>query len=261
MIDMKPSTSPEKQNAPLTRRSQGIDVMHVQPQPGQLYHLSGPGRAGKSMRCVAEHWVSHALTEGNVVHWVDGACRIDPGRFIPVLEALGADVESCLARLYLSRGFTLHQLDRQIERLSDEIAITRSPMVVVDGVLAMHGDDAISSLESRLLLRRHIDVLHRLAHRWNVAVVVITGTVRSPHTDARRVAYIQRHAQNHLEGAWRGQRRNKRLHLHHQRSGLRGQWLPFFNDPQTRFRLPMRHVNLPEHALTMRVLSLHHPER
>ena len=94
MIDMKPSTSPKKQNASLTRRLQGIDIMHVQPQPGQLYHLSGPGRAGKSMRCVAEHWVSHALTEGNVVHWVDGACRIDPGRFIPVLEALGADVES-----------------------------------------------------------------------------------------------------------------------------------------------------------------------
>ena len=235
--------------------------MHVQSQPGQLYHLSGPGRAGKSMRCVAEHWVSHALAGGELVHWVDGACRIDPARFIPVLEALGSEVEPCLARLYLSRGFTLHQLDRQLERLTDEIAITRSSMVVVDGVLAMHGDDAISPLESRLLLRRHIGFLRQLAHRWNVAVVLITGTVRSPHTDSRRFAYVQRHAHNHLEGAWRGQRRNKRLHLHHQRSGLHGQWLPFFNDPQTRFLLPTQRLNPQENASAVGVLSLHHPEQ
>ena len=261
MIHMKPSPTPLKRNASLTQRSQGIDPMHVQPQPGQLYHLSGPGRAGKSMRCVAEHWVSHALAGGELVHWVDGACRIDPARFIPVLEALGTNVESCLARLYLSRGFTLHQLDRQLERLADEIAITRSSMVVVDGVLAMHGDDAISSLESRLLLRRHIGFLRQLAHRWNVAVVVITGTARSPHTDPRCFAYIQRHAQNHLEGAWRGQRRNKRLHLHHRRSGLHGQWLPFFNDPQMRFLLPTQRLNPQEHGSTVGVLALRHPER
>ena len=47
--------------------------------------------------------------------------RIDPERFILLLEFLEADVEACLARLYLSRGFTLHQLDRQLERLPDEL--------------------------------------------------------------------------------------------------------------------------------------------
>ena len=156
------------------------------------------------------------------MHWVDGACRIDPSRFIPGLEALGADVEACLARLYLSRGFTLHQLDQQIERLPHELAITRAPMVVVDGILAMHGDDAVSRLESRTLFRRHVRILRQLAQRQHVAVLTITGVVDSPYSDPRLLHHLHRHAQNHLEGTWNGARRRRRLYLRH--TPLRTSW-------------------------------------
>lgn len=261
MIDMKRDLGTTVgRNTGLVRRTQGIDPSQIQPQAGQLYHLSGPGRSGKSMRCIAEHWVAHALAQGQTVHWVDGACRIDPARFIPLLEAMEAKVEPCLSRLYLSRGFTLHQLDRQLERLPDELAITRSPMVVVDGLLAMHGDDAISSLESRTLLRRHVKILQNLAHQHHAAVVAITGLDHGPSESARHVKHVRRHSQNHLEGAWRGRRRQRLLHVVHRRSGLQGAWQPFHRDPQTAFLLPKRRLNRQEVASSVGVLALHHTE-
>jgi|GEM_PF-446023 len=258
MIDMKPERNPPQENA-LTRRLQNsIDIMHVQPVQGQFYHLSGPGRGGKGMRRIAEHWVAHALASGQVVHWIDGACRIDPARFIPLLELMGADVESCLSCLYLSRGFTLHQLDKQLQRIPDELAITRSPMVVVDGLLSMHGDDAISPLESRTLLRRHVQMLRELAHVHQTAVVAITATAHSPCTNPRLVKYVKRHAQNHLEGQWRGRRRARTLHLRHRRTGIRGLWQPSHDRSQMRFRLSLRGVNRLKHATKLSVLPLHH---
>ena len=257
MIDMKEQPT-LRSDASLIQRRREIDSKALQPVRGQLYQLAGPGREGKSMRCVAEHWVTHALAQGEVVHWVDGACRIDPARFIPGLEALGADVEACLKRLYLSRGFTLHQLDRQIERLPHELAITRAPLVVIDGLLAMHGDDAVSRLESRTLLRRHVRMLRNLAEQQHAAVVAITGTVHSPHTDARLLQHLHRHAQNHLEGRWVGGRRRRRLHLHHRRSGIQGLWRPFEDASQTRFRLTLRRFNPRSENPSIGVLALHH---
>ena len=263
MIDMADNhnTASKREPLALVRRTQGIDPTKIEPQAGQLYHLSGPGRSGKSMRCVAEHWVASALSRGQTVHWVDGACRIDPARFIPLLEAMGAEVEPCLARLYLSRGFTLHQLDRQLERLPEELAITRSPMVVVDGLLAMHGDDAVSSLESRTLLRRHVSILRNLAHRNHAAIIAITGLDHGPFDNAQHVRYLRRHSQNHLEGMWRGRRRQRMLHVLHHRTGIQGAWRPFRQDPQTAFLLPQRRLNPQEVASSVGVLALHHTER
>jgi hypothetical protein len=131
-------------------------------------------------------------------------------------------------------------------------------MVVVDGLLAMHNDDAISPLESRLLLRRHMHILRDLVHRRQTAVVAITGRVDDPHTNTRHVQYIQRHAQNHLEGRWQGRRRSRRLHLKHRRTGISGQWSPFHTDPQTRFQFPPPQVTLQKHLSSMDVLPLHH---
>ncbi len=260
MIRMQHQRAPIKVDTSVLERRRGIDTSALQPVHGQLYQLSGPGRAGKRIRCVAEHWVVHALARGEVVHWVDGACRIDPSRFIPGLEALGADVEASLARLYLSRGFTLHQLDRQIERLPHELAITRAPMVVVDGILAMHSDDAISRLESRTLFRRHVRILQQLAERQHVAVIAITGIVDSPHSDTRLLQHLHRHAQNHLEGTWIGTRRRRRLHLRHRRSGLHGYWQPYENISQTCFRIRERRFTRGRKSSSVGILSLQHQD-
>lgn len=240
MIHMT-NPSRAKTRAPLLRQQHGtVDMDHLKPHPGMLYHLTGPGRGGKSMRPVAEHWVAEALACGETVHWVDGACRIDPARLLPVLAAAGADTEACLARLYLSRGFTLHQLDRQLHRLSSELDITRSPLLVVDGLVTMHEDDGIKRLESRTLLRRHLAVLSRLAARHRTAVVIITEAHgRSVH-QRRLLQQIHRRAHQHLIGHWRGSRRKRTLFLHHPRSGLRGRWKVNNDTSQTHFVLTPR---------------------
>lgn len=220
-----------------------MDLMQVRPQQGQLYHLAGPGHAGRSMRPVAEHWVAQALAAGRVVHWVDGACRIDPSRVIPLLATLQTDIEACLSRLYLSRGFTLHQLDRQLERLSQEFSITRSPLLIVDGLLAMHEDDAIKRRESRTLFRRHVEWLRTLAEQRHVAVVVITEHHATSTHQQRLVQGLHRQAQQHLIGRWQGSRRRRQLVLYHPRSGLQGRWQDATSNQQSRLSFTQRHPN------------------
>ncbi len=237
-----------------------IDLMQVQPQSGQLYHLAGPGHSGRSMRVIAEHWVAWVLMQGEAVHWIDGACRIDPSRLIPLLESLNADVEACLARLYLSRGFTLHQLDGQLSRLSDELKITRAPMLVVDGLLTMHQDDAIRRLESRSMLRRHLNLLERIVKIHNTAVMVITEAQSTcPHQE-RRIRSIYRRAQNRLRGTWRGGKRSRTLHLHHPQTGTQGRWLPT-HQPQTRFQIKPRSFNERKMNPVMDACSLREKQR
>ena len=214
----------------------GLNPHDIGPQQGQLYHLAGPGRSGASMRPVVEHWVVHALSNGQTVHWIDGACRIDPGRFIPLLRQQGAPVEPALSRLVLSRGFTLHQLDHQIERLAGELAITQSRLIVVDGLLAMHQDDAVRRRESRVLLRRHLALLTQLAHERHVAVVMITASHHDDRHLHERLADVHRASHNHLIGRRAGRTRRSTLVLHHPRSGRSGPWKPPRN-AQTMFRV------------------------
>ena len=240
MIDMRTEHSETALPLAAPQPTNAMNLVQVRPQRGQLYHLSGPGHAGRSMRPVAEQWVAQALASGRVVHWVDGACRVDPSRVLPLLATLRADIDACLSRLYLSRGFTLHQLDRQLERLSRELSITRSPLLVVDGLLAMHEDDAIKRRESRALFRRHVKWLQMLAEQQHVAIVVITEHhATSPHQQ-RLVQGLHRRSQQHLIGHWQGSRRRRHLVLYHPRSGLRGRWQDATPQHQSRLRFTQR---------------------
>ena len=189
------------------------------------------------MRVIAEQWVARALSRGSAVHWIDGACRIDPPRFIPVLQQLNASLETCLSSLFLSRGFTLHQLARQIERLPSEVAITRAPLIVIDGVLCMHHDKEISRMESRSLFRRHIALLAKMVQHQHVALILITE--QNPRDDhhGRLLSSIKHHSQNYLEGSWKGRRNNRMLYLQHPKSGLGGLWNPSKSPLQTQFQI------------------------
>lgn len=219
-----------------------MNIMHVRPHQGQMYHLSGPGHAGRSMRPIAEYWVAQTLATGRVVHWVDGACRVDPSRVIPLLRALQVDVANCLSRLYLSRGFTLHQLDRQLERLAQEVHITRSPLLIVDGLLAMHEDDAIKRRESRALFRRHVKWLRTLAEQQQIAVVAITERHATTTHQQRLVQSLHRQSQQHLIGHWQGSRRRRQLVLNHPRSGLQGRWQDTIDNQQSRLRFTQQRL-------------------
>ena len=234
MIHM--TSSPKPHLHPVLRNVLPVlNPSDIAPQQGQIYHVKGPGHHGKAMRSVVEHWVANALAQGEAVHWIDGACRIDPGRFIPLLKQRRTSVEAALSRLYLSRGFTLHQLDHQLDRLPRELAITRTPLLVVDGLLTMHEDDAIRRRESRVLLKRHLALLQRTAHERHVAVVVITAGHHHDRLQQQRIDLVQRSANNHLTGIQQKQGRAKHLRLLHPKSGRAGMWgIP--HSRQTAFR-------------------------
>lgn len=244
MIHMTPSSNSTLH--PVLRSVESVlDPSDIAPQQGQLYHVYGPGRHGKAMRCVVEQWAVSMLAQGEAVHWIDGACRIDPGRFIPLLKQRRTSVEAALSRLYLSRGFTLHQLDHQIERLSRELAITNTPLLIVDGLLAMHDDDAIRPRESRVLLKRHMTLLQNVAHERHVAVVIITAAHHQQRQQQQRLDVVHRSASNHLVGIQRIKGRTKHLHLLHLRSGRSGVWgTP--DSAQTAFRRLLRDRDAPK---------------
>ena len=123
MIRMQHQRATTKVSAGVLERRWGIDPSALQPVRGQLYQLSGPGQYRQEHSLCCRILGVHALARGEVVHWVDGACRIDRSRFIPGLEALGADVEACLA-VVLEPRIHASPTDRQIERLPHELAIT-----------------------------------------------------------------------------------------------------------------------------------------
>lgn len=237
MLDYRGQTLLAAQRAfSIVEHTASINLADIQPQAGQIYHVTGPGFAGDRMRPIVEQWVIQAIEHEQTVHWIDGACRINPARFIPLLEQHKLPINESLSRIFLSRGFTLHQLDSQLARLPSELAITKSPIVVVDGLLTMHEDDAIGTLESRILLRRHIHVLEQIAKQRQVAVILITGT-SSAKRHGRRLDYIRRHAQNHLDGRIVQRNRTSVLRLHHPRSGQFGILAISAENGQTRFRM------------------------
>jgi len=146
----------------------------ILPPGGGLVRLFGPGYHGKAALSLVEEIVARSLCEGIPIHWVDGASRIDPSRMLKTISKCGGEGRDCLIRLYVSRGFTLHQLAAQVQRLSGEIKLTGSKLIVIDGLLAMHGDDQINAAESRSILRRSLHKLQELA-TLGVTVLLVTA--------------------------------------------------------------------------------------
>ena len=165
-------------------------------QPG-VHVLVGDGRHGRRARPVAEAWVALALASGHVVHWIDGACRLDPGRFSPWLARLGVGPRA-LRSLRVARGFTAHQCAAMVKRLPDEVRDSGSRLVVVDAPMAMFDDDELRAREKRDLVRHLCADLERTVHANATTVVVIHGRHGSgAHAwRAQRLANI---AQSRLE--------------------------------------------------------------
>ena len=142
-------------------------------QPG-VHVLLGDGRHGRRARPVAEAWVALALASGHVVHWIDGACRLDPGRFSPWLAQLGVGPRA-LVSLRVARGFTAHQFAAMAARLPGELKESGSRLVVVDAPMAMFDDDELRAREMRDLVRHLCADLERAASANEAIVIVVHG--------------------------------------------------------------------------------------
>ena len=142
-------------------------------QPG-VHLLVGDGRHGRRARPVAEAWVALALASGHVVHWIDGACRLDPARISPWLAQLGVGPRA-LASLRVARGFTAHQFGAMVSRLPDELRESGSRLVVVDAPMAMFDDEELRAREGRDMVRHLCADLQRAVGINGCTVVVIHG--------------------------------------------------------------------------------------
>ena len=68
-----------------------------------------------------------------------------------------------LRRLYIGRGFTLHQLHALIMRVRHEVVLTNASMIVINGIMAMFLDEQIKRFEARSILRHCLALLQDVA--------------------------------------------------------------------------------------------------
>ena len=168
--------------------------------------LEGPGFYGKEIRFVVQHWTAVLLSQDHAVHWIDGGHRFDPSDFFPVMRSLNCNLEEGLRRLYIGRGFTLHQLHALIRRERHEVTLTKASMVVIDGMLAMFLDDQIKRFEARSILRHCMDALEELSHIC--PVVVLDGETASPlHQQLKHT--MKPYIAQRLRGVWVDRKRRQ----------------------------------------------------
>ena len=161
--------------------------------------LEGPGYFGKDGRLLAQHWTSILLSKGHAVHWIDGGHRFDPSKFFPAMRSLNCPIEDGLRRLYIGRGFTLHQLHALIQRVRHEVALTQASMIVIDGMLAMFLDEQIKRFEARSILRHCMASLEEVGR--NCPIVLLDGKTMSPlHKQLKHT--MRPYVRHRLKGTW-----------------------------------------------------------
>ena len=134
--------------------------------PGKIYLLHGPGLVFRLSLSAA----AQALQKGVVLTLVDGSNRFDAyylAEFARTATARreGPQVtpEEMLERIYVSRAFTCYQMEALItDRLPEFLGRSRSPVVIVFGLLDTFYDDQAPLFEVRQSLRRIIASLQRL---------------------------------------------------------------------------------------------------
>ena len=166
--------------------------------------IEGPGYFGKEIRFLAQESTAFLLSENKAVHWIDGAHRFNPSTFFEPLRNRDCGLEEGLRRLYIGRGFTLHQLHALILRVHQETMLTGASLVVVDGLLAMFLDEQIRRYEGRAILRNCLQSLQKLSE--HCAVIVIDGHATSI-LHQRLKSVLELHADKHLCGYWQTKRK------------------------------------------------------
>ena len=185
---MRPIPAPE---VPLSERDDQPPEVVLSWGDDRLDQILPPLRVGvvhlllqerRESRLLLPRVAASELAKGRVIHWVDGAGRIDPGHLVPLLHWRGCDVKEGLSRLRISRGHTAHQLAAQIERLAavGEASPVGVRIVIVDQLATMFSDPQFSKAEGRAMLRRSLGHLTTLAEQRGVCVLLSASRLGNP---------------------------------------------------------------------------------
>lgn len=168
--------------------------------------LEGPGFFGKDVRVVAQQWTTAFLSQGHAIHWIDGGNRFDPTRFFSSLRSRNCDIEDGLRRLYIGRGFTLHQLHALIVRVRHEVTLTKASMVVIDGIMAMFLDEQIKRFEARSILRHCLALLQDVSVKC--PVLILDGrTTSNLHRQLKQT--MRPYLRHQLYATWENRKQTK----------------------------------------------------
>ena len=208
-------------NLPI-RQERFIEESLIFPRSGMVYQVRGGGLSGKLMRPFAEAWVALTLAQGEYVHWIDGACRFDPSRIMKHFPKNLSQPEQLLHGLFVGRGFTVHQFTHLIDRLVDEIRITKAKLIVVDGPITMHLDTQVVDYEARSLLRKSMKNLTKIATKHRVSVVVVTALRANSKRHRDLLALVTNRCNATLSGKYKNYMGKRKLWLLHLPSGSSG---------------------------------------
>ena len=149
--------------------------------PGKIYLLHGQGLVFRLSLSAA----AQALQNGVPLTLVDGSNRFDAyylAEFARSATARGdgpsVTPEEMLERIYVSRAFTCYQMEALItDRLPQFLERSRSPVVIIFGLLDTFYDDQAPLFEVRQSLQRIIAALRRLREK-GIAVLLASLDLR-----------------------------------------------------------------------------------
>ena len=174
------------------------------------------------MLIYAEAWATLALVNGQYVHWIDGACRFNPERVMNCFPESTANANHLLHNLFVGRGFTVHQFAALIDRLANEVEITKAKLIIVDGPIVMHLDRQIIDFEARILLQRCMIKLQQMAQQYNIVVIVITSLTAHSKRHASLLKIVDKRCSQKLIGTFKKQSGTSKMWLVHQPSNSHG---------------------------------------
>jgi len=144
--------------------------------PGKLYCLHG----GASVFRLSLYAAGHALLNGVPITLIDGTNRFDVYYLADFARTVARRYhhqrnptpEELLERMFVARAFTCYQMEATItERLPVFLRRSRSPVVIIFGLLDTFYDEQAPMFEVKASLQRITAALHRLK-RGNISVLL-----------------------------------------------------------------------------------------
>ncbi|MBI2544506.1 MAG: hypothetical protein HYW16_04695, partial [Candidatus Rokubacteria bacterium] len=114
-----------------------------------------------------------SLLAGDRLCWVDGVNALDPYAVARLAKRAGRSPKELLARVYVSRAFTCHQVHALVvDRLPQAVRELPADGVVAVGLGATFHDDEVPAPEAAALFDDVVGALERLAAQ-GVPVLVV----------------------------------------------------------------------------------------
>ncbi len=150
---------------------------------GRLMALKGPNASG-----ILHEIAACSLLDPEPTLFICGDNRLDPSTLIRKARENGIHPSILLARLHLSRTFTIHQFSAVITRnLKKSLDRYGSRVVLVSGAIPLFCDNAVPERESLGILEESLLHLKSLANRGTLILLSLEAPGPSPEKRCQKL--------------------------------------------------------------------------